>query len=108
MQLRQAHPDLFYGQEWFVDEPFMARSVDEPLPTPAAHLVGVFPDDRPLPLAVALTWGYVLDPLNPIWDRWFWCADRDKDGQRVYVGRRNGLWEIHRHLHITARWGVAA
>ena len=105
-ELRALYPDLFYKQDWFEGEPFMDVRVDEPSEMPAAHIPANM-SGTILPSAVALTWAYVLNPAARLWDHWFWCADTDRDGQQIFVGKRAGLWEIHRHLRVTDRWGVA-
>lgn len=105
-ELQENHSKRFYRQSWYADEPFMERHIHVP-PRPPEFSSAMDPRGLSLPSAVALTWAFVLDPEHPVWDHWFWTADTDTEGQRVYVGRRNGLWEIHRHLAITSRWGVA-
>lgn len=114
MKLRDiiaAHPAMFYPQTWHEGEAFMdacptpgivgqpARSV----PTPCPDFMS-----WPFHTAATLVQLYVQEPGNPVWLDYLWTRDTDKHGQRVYVGGvRNGQgFEIHRHLHITERWGV--
>lgn len=110
--LRRDHPDLFHpNQDWFEGEAFM----DVPLPTSGRwRLVGVVTlspsappmDPAKLPLAVELADQYLIDPRSPLWHRYIWCRDTDAQGQRIYVGSNGKGLEIHRHLHLTSRWGV--
>lgn len=108
--LRVLHPELFHPtQDWFEGEAFM----DAPLPLDAHHMLptgvgSVMPrgldDDLPTTLELALL--YVEYPTAPIWRRYLWTDDTDRQGQRVYVGDNGRGLEIHRHLHLTDRWGV--
>jgi hypothetical protein len=121
-QLRITHSDLFHpNQDWFEGETFMDRRLDaEPLwlTPPRAIGVGKIPPlgeapvciaGRCLPFAITLASGFVKKPDAIIWQQhWFWCADTDRHGQRVYVGVTERGFEIHRHLHITKRWAVPA
>jgi hypothetical protein len=112
-RLLAAFPALFYRQSWyenelFIDEtlpatthgqpPHLARSLPYLPHTPAAELVP----------AVELVWLYVRYPGAQIWNGYLWTASTDHAGQRVYVGgMQNGNgFEIHRHLHLTERWGI--
>lgn len=112
--MRATYPQLFYKQtRWFKDERFMQRPCP-PLPgMPQAFIpVTDVPDGlvgRDLPWAVELTALYLESPSHPIWrDRYWWTADVDRFGQRVFIGLEpNGAWAIHRHLMLTKRWGVA-
>jgi hypothetical protein len=106
-ELRAAHPDRFYPQTWYEGEAFL----DAPLPPEAPTTVpGVFTivptEGMRLPLAVELAALYLRFPDHPVWRRYLWCADHDAHGQRVYVGDNGRGFEIHRHLHLTSRWGV--
>ena len=103
-ELIAAHPAMFYRQSWFEGEAFVEREATD-LPMPS----GVATSDSGL-LAVAsaatLAALYVRDPSHPCWKRYLWTTDLDRYGQRVYVGD-NGLgFEIHRHIHLTERFGV--
>lgn len=106
--LLAAHPTLFAPQTWYLGEDFLDR------PAPRARLYPRI-STRPLPTttdrlvpAVALLQRYVEDPHDFVWRRYLWTGDVDAEGQRVYVGVNNGRMEIHRHLHLTARFGVCA
>lgn len=115
-QLRAAHPDRFYGQSWYTDEPFMLVGSGGAIPTPirlehkgrepALHMIPL------LPRAIDLALAFLADPEAPIWGSFLWCADLDRRRQRIYVGNvgaHNGhRFEIHRHLKLTERWGVPA
>lgn len=59
-----------------------------------------------LPSVARLTLLFIADPTNAVWSRYLWCAERDTQGQRIYVGTNGQGLEIHRHLHITSRWGI--
>lgn len=118
LELREAYPDLFYAQQWFIREPFM-RVLPDPyrsaFPPKGIIRVGKVPpligNPHKLPAAVDLAHAFVSRPTDPIWQHWFWCSDTDSLGQRIYVGgatESNGhRFEIHRHLHVTERWGEA-
>lgn len=112
VELRAAHPQRFYVQSWFLGEPFMRTLPDDNAPTiPPVRVVrlGLVPrDSHDLLYAVDLAHAFVGAPDDPIWQYYFWCADTDRAGQRVYVGVTAGLFEIHRHLHVTPRFGVPA
>ncbi len=110
-ELRHARPDLFYRQDWFLRERFM-----QCYPTGETSVRvgtrGAIPTSADgLPRAVDLAHLYVADPTHAMWRFYWWCADTDAKGQRVYVGgvcAANGLkFEIHRHLHITDQWVTA-
>ena len=105
-ELRARHRWAFHpNQDWFDAEPFMDRqAVPVPLPsnvTTATETLGA-----PLLVSTAsLCAAYVTAPQNLIWKRYLWTADIDHLGQRVYVGDNGKGLEIHRHLHLTDRWG---
>lgn len=111
-QLRERYRHLFYeNQDWFNAEDFYTKTV---LPHHPVHLSppkGALPIDPDecdmLPLAVELCWQYVNFPDDPIWYRYLWCRDKDQHGQRIFVGVNNGKMELHRHLRISERFGVA-
>lgn len=110
--LRVLHPELFHPtQDWFEGEAFM----DAPLPldahrSPPTSAPFVSPSlltpAITLPTALELALLYVEEPTHPIWRRYLWTDDTDRQGQRVYVGDNGRGLEIHRHLHLTDRWGV--
>lgn len=119
--LRRDHPALFHpNQDWFEDEPFM----DEPIPPEGerpsvpphriirrdfyGHEQDILLMTRPVTTAGILAAIYVTDPLNVLWADYLWTGNFDRFGQRVYVGgTANGRgFEIHRHLHLTERWGI--
>lgn len=107
-EIRDAHPGLFYSQDWFRDELFMDAEPDTgaimPLRiAPGAQGYFAWP---PSVSAATLAWLYVQHPDDPVWERYLWTSDTDHRDQRVYIGKNDGLMEIHRHLHITDRWGV--
>jgi hypothetical protein len=114
-ELRASYPDLFHpNQDWFDGEPFMDQP-PPPAPTEIPVLTGydgIPPEIISYQLetetvpAVVLASLYVQEPDHPIWMRYLWTSDLDRLGQRVYVGENGKGLEIHRHLHITDRWGV--
>src|SRR5512147_2860936 len=100
---------LFYHpQTWFIDEPFLDRNLDiTDVSVPRGFLPGLAEPDS-LPDAVLLAARYVAHPHDPYWvGKYFWCADTDSQGQRVYMGTNGKGWEIHRHIHLTDRFGTA-
>jgi hypothetical protein len=105
--LRSAHGDRFYPQNWMAGEAFMLRE-----PAPYHGLPGEFIPTKSaeysnfLPSAATLAQLWVDHPELDIWKKYIWTGDRDSNGQQVYVGVNNGKFEIHRHLHLTDRWGV--
>jgi hypothetical protein len=110
-RLREHYHTFFHPtQDWFEHEPFY----DEPLPRYMAHdgtPTGREPltsPPRSMPSAVELVALYVLDREAEVWRDYLWTSTLDSQGQRVYVGgTANGRgFEIHRHLHLTERWGV--
>lgn len=106
--LRHDYPHLFYPQTWCEREAFM----DTPLPSqsrgwPSDVRMSYAPADGvDLPLAVELLWLYIQRPDAPMWSRYLWCADTDHLGQRIYLGCNGHGMELHRHLHLTTRWGI--
>lgn len=117
--MREKFPQLFAHQASAGDKPWFATEGFMHTPLPSSFVAKVpwsvgpgvtpAPDathccSRPLRLAVIWVANYILNPNYDGWDAWHWCLDRDSEGQKVYVGKRNGLWEIHRHLNITERW----
>lgn len=102
------------AQTWYLRETFM----DTPEPnadalTPPATVFDI-PTNPPgdhlaanLPTAVDLAALFLRHPELPLWERYVWTSDTDHEGQRVYVGVNHGLFEIHRHLHLTSRWAIA-
>lgn len=103
-ELRAAHPHLFHPtQDWFAGEAFLdapARDVRWPVRVRGAA------DALPLANAATLAALYVQRPGDALWSRYLWTTDRDGQGQQVYLGANGRGLEIHRHLHLTARWGV--
>lgn len=110
LELIEEHRNLFYRQTWMLGEAFMRVLPDDDAMTiPPRRLVrtGQAPKSGDgLPRAVDLAHAYVLNPDDPIWLRYLWTADTDKYGQRVYMGVNDGKMELHRHIHLTERFGV--
>ncbi len=110
MTLREmidAHPDKFYPQTWYDGEAFMDTPDNTTTLWPNNVRDGV-PRfmARPLYRAVDLAQLWLRGPTDLIWSRYLWTSDTDSQGQRVYVGQNGKGLEIHRHLHLTERWGV--
>lgn len=116
LELRAAHPQMFYPQTWYNHELFARVDFTPSAPLiPPRDIVGVSrglepSTDKHLSTAILLAHHFIHDPHNPIWEYYLWCADTDARGQRVYVGgvsHENGRrFEIHRHLTITNQWGI--
>lgn len=109
-RLLATHPERFYPQTWYLGEAFLDTEVPDVVP-PLPHYVLMHamhkpPPDLMLPFAAVLAGLYLAHPTNPMWRRYLWCADTDRQGQRVYVGANGKGFEIHRHLHLTERWGI--
>ena len=108
-EIRAAHPGLFHpNQDWFNGHGFMDRLADQGVGMPdrvAPNAVGymLWPEPQS---AATLALLYVGNPESPIWERYLWTADTDDLGQRVYMGKNERGMEIHRHLHLTERWGL--
>lgn len=107
-EIRAAYADLFHpNQDWFDGHAFMDKypvelgMPDRIAPAPIEYMMWPEPSN-----AATLALLYVLHPDDPIWDRYLWTSDTDDLGQRVYMGKNERGMEIHRHLHITERWGV--
>jgi hypothetical protein len=110
MTLREviaANPGLFYPQTWYEGEAFMDYRGPH-LPERVGAPSRIRPGTEAVIHAVTLAELYMRSRKDPIWNRYLWCADVDSQGQRVYVGGvgNTGRFEIHRHLHLTDRWGV--
>ena len=105
--LMAAHPGLFYAQTWYAGEAFLDAPLDLPLAIATPHFVPALSargyDTVP---ALVLATLYVQDPSAPIWAQYLWTSDHDRHGQRVYMGVNDGKMEIHRHIHLTERFGV--
>lgn len=127
MTLREmidAHPDKFYaGQTWFNDEAFQHTHARDDVTWPKGVLTSLAPrpfggaharPDRGTATYTAadLASLWLMDVQTPgfdtdgLWDRYLWTSDTDSQGQRIYVGQNGKGLEIHRHLHLTERWGV--
>lgn len=109
--LRYAHPELFLmSQDWFLGQDFIDKpcgSITVP-PIVVEHRGQVPGHNGNLVTAAVLANAYVHNPKLPIWRDYLWTSDVDSEGQRVYVGgTANGRgFEIHRHIHITQRFGI--
>ena len=114
MTLREiiySNPHLFYSQSWYNGEDFLEVEAKEmPLPDfEQWSFAYLFPrQDAQRVNAADLALCYVKNPDAKIWTQYIWCNDLDSQKQRVYVGGTDnvGLFEIHRHLSITSRWGL--
>lgn len=117
LELRAANPTRFHPQVWYNDEPFIrtcANADHWSPPTLAVKCtdtdVTQAAKDGNLPLAVDLAIAFLRYPDDPTWSHYLWCRDKDRLGQRVYVGgvcAENGMrFEVHRHLAITDKWRI--
>lgn len=98
-----AHPDRFYPQTWYADEQFLdltPRAIGWPSDVLATGTID------PQATAADLAALYLEHPDCPLWSRYLWTCDHDRHGQRVYVGDNGRGLEIHRHIHLTSRFGV--
>jgi hypothetical protein len=107
-ELRKTHPDKFnMSQDWFNGELFMERELPPYHPAPDAVVIGFTADAATsLSYAGSLALAYVANPSAAAWKRYLWTADVDSFGQRVYVGDNGKGFELHRHIHITERFGI--
>jgi hypothetical protein len=106
-ELLALYTDQFYQQTWYSDEPFLDVASPKLITLYAlSQLAGAPLSDAGLPLAVQLAQAYLREPRLGLWKHYLWCADTDRQGQRIYVGSNGKGFEIHRHLHLTNRWGV--
>lgn len=118
--LKAAYPDLFCPQDWYEGEAFYDYDLSL-VPEPWRYLRPPLRSTQPhrmseaelvsqamLVPAVVLVAAFVKSWTLNIWRDYLWTSDCDAQGQRVYVGgTANGRgFEIHRHLHLTERWGV--
>ena len=108
-ELIAAHPDRFYPQTWYRDEAFLDTAVDaRPTLMTLSGLGSVPSSSDGLPFAAQIVAQMLAQSEKPLWRWYLWCADTDAAGQRVYVGQNGKGIEIHRHLHVTARFAIAA
>ena len=116
VELVTRYPHRFHPQTWYAGHAFALRDVSGPVAAPPVRIArrGRIPNGHAGPLAypaaTTLAQAFLAVPDHPIWACYFWCDDMDDIGQRVFVGgvtAENGhRFEIHRHLAITAQWGV--
>lgn len=105
-ELIASHPDRFYPQTWYVNEAFLlVRACEVKTPSRVLPSETQFAFMHELPSAATLAWLWVQHPDHRMWRRYLWTRDTDAVGQRVYVGQNGKGLEIHRHLHLTTRWG---
>ena len=103
------HPKKFMAQTWYEAERFLDQWA-EPLPA-LSRLEGLGQVPKSgdgLPFAVQIVHQMLGDKGFPFARKYLWCRDVDGQNQRVYVGQNGKGIEIHRHLHITDRWGTAS
>ena len=127
------NPPCFYNQEWFLREAFFLSGELQP----GWHLIEKAPNNQSraqdpeklaaaldsasiFPSAVLLAYVFLLFYLSRggrvLWEHdYLWCADRDGNGDRIYVGHYHdpaGLsqsgFEIHRFLTLRDCYGLAA
>ncbi len=109
-ELLATYRGLFYtnNSDWYRGERFMRALPNERTPTSPHRVVpikAVPKSTKRCPLAVDVANAYVRDPVNPIWDDYILCRDRDASGQPVFVGGcANGKgFEIHRVVDHSQR-----
>ncbi len=111
-EMMRAFPHRFYPQQWYRGERFLNLYPSATRATcPAVLARGVVPQPGTiLPHAVDLVHAYLRHPDALCWQLYWWCADTDAKGQRIYVGGvcdTNGhKLEVHRHLHISDQWAI--
>ncbi len=108
-ELLARHPDMFYKQEWYLDEAFMDIALT-PVPRMFSRLIPSKTADAVLPIdertdTVLLAELYTRFPDDPRWMKWMWTADTDRHGHDVWVGAPLGKgFEIHRRFEIDHQW----
>lgn len=106
-ELIAEHPDRFYAQTWYQGHAFMERTVPPPVSQVAPTGVRVSSTgDGAHTHAAALAVAYLADPANLVWRRCLWTCDTDDLGQQIYVCDNGHGLELHRHLHISPRFGL--
>lgn len=115
VELLDRHKKLFYFgyRQWWVGESFTRILPSDPLPPLPKKIIwrGVVPrNDKGYPRAVDLATLYVQSPDAWIWKQGyrFLCADKDKEGRRVYLLWEDGLMQLHRWDEPNMNWGCAA
>lgn len=107
-EMRAKYPDAFYpNQDWFNGEAFMDVEARPWIGWPDRvdpFTLEPWEDSDYTAADLAALW--LEDTTRRIWIRYLWTADLDILGQRIYVGQNGRGFEIHRHLHLTDRWGV--
>jgi len=104
-EMRARWPEKFYRQDWFTGEAFMDREPRPWLGRPA-RIDDFLPCGEVPYTAADLALLWLQDPTHPMWARYLWTSDVDHLGQQIYVGQNGHGLELHRHLHLTDRWGV--
>lgn len=107
-EIRAAHPDLFYRQDWFDGQSFMDAEPSEYWRDHPFDLTEV-EYDRLHPIrAVDVAAAYMLRPTASMWKRFIWTDDVDRWGNRIYVAGVGQYgcdgFQIHRHLQPSAYW----
>lgn len=119
--LRAEYPDLFYPQDWYLDEPFAATPAVPGTYTfskKTRQFHGVLHSNTAIPAVVAVCL-YVnhhhysdYNEDSHIWGHeYVFCGDMDATGDQIYVGGccmgRSHGFQIHRHLSLRAHHRVA-
>jgi hypothetical protein len=111
-EMRAAYPHLFYKQDWFDGEAFMETEPSSTLPDDEFFSFTVAPRwwcprwlSKYTAADIAHLWVHTYG-TRPMFDKYVWTCDKDSHGQRVYLGQNGKGLEIHRHLHLTDRWGI--
>lgn len=105
-ELINQHPDKFYPQTWYTNEAFLDYHSTPKDSLPDVVGTAIHSSILRPPSAVQLAALWIEHPHDPIWERYLWCRDRDVQGQQVYVGQNGHGLEIHRHIHISSRFGI--
>jgi hypothetical protein len=112
IEMRDAHPSMFHGQDWYDDEPFAHLRLPPliGLPTHLVRCPHVPTHDQVdhLTDAVLLVDLYLRYPHEAMFHGELWAADRDRQGNQVFVGctsNGRGL-EIHRRLEDMSRYSI--
>ena len=113
----------FYNQDWYLNESFATISLENKWYLIEKNIQdetrGVQPDsefEATLPSAILCVYTFFIWWLAKgelLWPRdYVWCSDKDRYGDRIYVGKyidndnikRSGF-SIHRHLTIKQNYG---
>lgn len=108
-ELLTQYPDKFYPQTWYWGEAFLDTDAPTIADMPgdiidSGHRLPAHSIDLPNAAQLAALW--LEHPDHLLWAKYMWCCDVDAQGQHVYVGQNGHGLEIHRHIHLTSRFGI--